>query len=824
VLIRDKANPACVINLITNLEITRPSPLNGDISTVNITCFGLTNGAIIISNPSGGFGNYEFKLNSGNWQQDASFENLSPGNYTVYIRDAENTGCIVTLSTSTAITQPEVLTRAISTQTNVLCNGKATGEVTAIATGGTAPYAFSWGSLGQGATKSNLPAGTYAVKVIDANGCETEALEVVITEPDTFVDITNVYTTTGCFQQNNGTATIEATGGTGGYTYLWSNGQTTQKATGLAPGNHTVKVTDTNGCSKDRTVTVSAPTQLQITGFLTTETTSWGSATGTATAQVTGGSPAYTFKWTGPGSNNQTGQTARDLPAGVYTVTVTDANGCTAIKEVTIIDSLAAEIIPTSICANEGDLIRTSSFVIENLTAKGGTPAYTYNWNFGANATPATASGPGPHEVKYSVIGDKLISVDIIDSKGLKLTKSIIQYVGGCFANDCGSNDLGVDSYFVGDSNGNRVTTANCNDAQQKYIYISLPTQATRYSLYIEYIYSIENIQTGEIINKREIGKFYEFTEIPDIARTIPVDYSCENIIKIEGIYLTFTNNKTWSWGEGPKPKCYSTNNTATVTSPLYAVAFPNQLLCNGSSDGMITARASGGVSPYQYSLNGGTYIGNNIFEGLSAGVYSVRVKDSNGDTFTVETEIIEPTNPLTLNLESKNPVTCFGGNDGNATVEASGGTPNSTGDPYIYVWSNGQTSATATHLTAGDYTVRVIDANGCEIDLTVTIEQPSQLLAVAGPDQVLVCGKTSTKLQAEFNYEFAEGEEELFGKWTIVNGPSGGNFEDDTNPITVFTGSQGTYTLRWSVPCGASDDVKISFSNCNTIDFDGID
>src|SRR5690606_16770462 len=85
-------------------------------------------------------------------------------------------------------------------------------------------------------------------------------------------------------------------------------------------------------------------------------------------------------------------------------------------------------------------------------------------------------------------------------------------------------------------------------------------------------------------------------------------------------------------------------------------------------------------------------------------------------------------------------------------------------------------------------------------------------------------CGKTSTGLQAVFDMEFAEGEEELFGKWTIVNGPAGGSFEDDTNPSTKFSGSQGTYTLRWSVPCGASDDVKISFSNCNTIDFDGND
>ncbi|HSP83403.1 MAG TPA: LamG-like jellyroll fold domain-containing protein, partial [Gillisia sp.] len=307
------------------------------------------------------------------------------------------------------------------------------------------------------------------------------------------------------------------------------------------------------------------------------------------------------------------------------------------------------------------------------------------------------------------------------------------------------------------------------------------------------------------------------------------------DIVKIEGIFLTFQNNKTRECGAtqggGNQPKCYSTNNEATVSSPLFAVAFPNALLCNGGINGIINARASGGTRNYTFrlisSVNNSTIRPaqpSNSFTELPAGKYKVVVSDGT-DTFTTnELEIVQPSDPLSLTLTSKTDVTCFGGNEGQATVMASGGTPNSSGDPYIYVWSNGQTSPTATNLTAGDSTIRVIDANGCEETITVTIDQPEQLLAVAGPDQVLVCGKTSTTLQADFNYEFTEGEEELFGKWTIVNGPAGGNFDDDTNPVTVFTGNQGTYTLRWSVPCGASDDVKISFINCNTNDFDGID
>src|SRR5690606_35600570 len=107
-----------------------------------------------------------------------------------------------------------------------------------------------WGSMGAGDTKTDLPAGTYSVRAFDANGCETETLTIEITEPETFVDIKSISTTTGCFGENNGTATVTATGGTGDYTYTWSNGQTTTTPTvgGLAPGTHSVTVTDSNGC------------------------------------------------------------------------------------------------------------------------------------------------------------------------------------------------------------------------------------------------------------------------------------------------------------------------------------------------------------------------------------------------------------------------------------------------------------------------------------------------------------------------------------------------------------------------------------------------
>src|SRR5690606_13027554 len=107
-----------------------------------------------------------------------------------------------------------------------------------------------------------------------------------------------------------------------------------------------------------------------------------------------------------------TGQTAKNLPAGKYTVTVTDKNGCSTTDSVDVVDSLEANIVPISIC--EGDnVIRTSYFEVESLTARGGTAPYIYEWNFGEYANPPIATGPNRHKVTYSVIGEKLITLKV---------------------------------------------------------------------------------------------------------------------------------------------------------------------------------------------------------------------------------------------------------------------------------------------------------------------------------------------------------------------------------------------------------------------------
>ncbi|GGW83338.1 putative secreted protein (Por secretion system target) [Salegentibacter mishustinae] len=723
---------------------------------------------------------------------------------------------------------------------NISCNGFATGKAQAIVNGGVGPITYDWGELGNGTTKDGLSPGSYSVTATDVNGC-LATREFTISEPESFLEITNINTNRGCFKEDNASVTVEAQGGTGQLTYTWSNGKTGATINNInnssASNNLILTITDENGCSIDETITVDAPEELIITDVITTEATSFGSATGTATALVKGGTPQYTFKW----SDGQTGQTASGLAAGEYSVTVTDSNNCiTTYHKVIIIDPISALIVPTSICDRENEELRTSYFRVENNTAIGGYGPYNYEWEFGNPSDIANqpiTDGPNLIQVKYKTTGSKTIRLTVTDELGNEFKTEIQQYVGECFEINCGSSDgsFDIDNIYLGDSNGEKITAENCAENVDKFLYFRNLSNRKVYSLYIEYIYTVTNGDTGEIKEERETLCLYEYQEVPDLVKLAQVDWKCGDDIKLENVLLLFSQNKNRACGEGSNPKCYGSNDQGEVIIPLYAKATANELLCNGAKNGKITVKASGGNAPYSYKLvsaEDGSIIRNNqsseTFEELEAGSYKVIISDSSNPRNTFETEVLQinqPSNPLTLTETKRNPLACYSGEDAEVSVSISGGTA-----PYTIIWSNGQSStaaeSTVSDLPSGNHSVEVIDANGCRDDYQFEIIEPEEVAANAGNDKVLNCGVDQVKLEAIFEgYTNPRTGEEEFGTWRIINGPAGAVISDPTNPESLFTiTATGTYTLEWTIPCGSTDRVKIIFSNCSTIDFDGID
>src|SRR5690606_36313958 len=244
--------------------------------------------------------------------------------YSVTIRDTN--GCAKT-ETAT-ITEPNVLAIASSSHTEVTLYGDNDGSATLSATGGTAPYTYSWTpSGGTNATATGLIAGTYTVTVTDANGCTvTESFTVI--QPIPLMVQSTSQTNVKCNGGSNGTATITAMGGNAPYTYLWSpSGGTNATATGLAAGTYSVLVTDATANTITETFVITEPGIITATVSNQSNVQCNGGNTGTATLTVTGGTAPFTYAWSH--GLNTTNATVSNLAAGNYVVVVTDANGCT---------------------------------------------------------------------------------------------------------------------------------------------------------------------------------------------------------------------------------------------------------------------------------------------------------------------------------------------------------------------------------------------------------------------------------------------------------------------------------------------------------------
>ncbi|SDR73271.1 LamG-like jellyroll fold domain-containing protein [Christiangramia echinicola] len=842
--------------LITqSISVAEPVALTATaVSSIPVSCNGGSDGSITAGTPSGGNGTYSYSIDGINFQSSKTFSNLTATNYTVTIKDIKD--CQITQSISVA--EPAILTISGTTSTSNTCYGGSDGSITAGAVaGGTSPYQYSIDNTNFFATSTfnGLSAGDYTVFVVDANGCALQDF-VSVSEPNE-LSATLSNTNVNCFAGNDGTITFsEASGGNGTYQYsidgtAWQTGTVFNN---LIAGTYSTYIRDASHINCEillGNIDITEPTTPLTVSVTSTRTTSFGSSTGTATANSSGGTPGYTYEWRNQGNSAviQTTKTANNLSAGTYEVTVTDTKGCTIIQTATIIDALEASIASRSICeeVENEDAIRTSFFEVNEQTAYGGVAPYTYSWDFGTGATNPTRTGVGEHTVYYNSTGNKTIVLTVTDSTGESISLTQQNYVGNCYE-PCGKSENFVfdpNNIYIGDVNGNPVnitTVNNCINTVDKYIFIEIDKSANAYNPYIELIYKVSNsinqtsnvsfasgCREGEDIDddpndnkENKIGEFIKLT-------LDPINFNCGDNLDIENFYITWTNVGHKKCGQNNNSFCYSSNEPVIVPTPLSAEATPQDVLCKENSTGTISTQVSGGYAPYSYNLTGhnNAYQNSKTFNNLAAGTYTVYVRDSRNNTTESNVVVIdEPAEFLTLTTSVSNP-TCFG-DKGSATVTATGGTPNSAGEPYQYLWNDAseQSTATATGLNAGNYTVTVIDASGCQEIASVVITEPAALTVPdAGVEQSLGCGNFTTNLTANTPVEG-------MGTWSIdtANSTAGGSITDTSDPKSEFTGPQGTYTLVWTIAnpdgsCNDTDSVVINIDGtCAKLDFDGID
>ncbi len=801
------------------INIIGPTPIVPNPTQTDETCNGPCDGTATV-NPSGGSGAYTFL-----WspqppvgQGTGSAQQLCPGTWSVTISDAA--GCDTTVTFNIL---PQVPLVADLTSTNITCPNGCDGTATVTPSGGTPPYTIIWSPAPpggqQGSTSiTGLCIGSWQVTVTDANGCIATA-STFISAPPPFAAGLAVNPET-CAGPCTGSATVSPTGGTGAIGITWSpapgGGQGTTTATGLCAGvNYTVTLSDANGCTEAFPFTV-APFAPIAPNSSSTPVSCAGACDGTATVGPTGGTGPYTYLWS-PGG--QATPQVNGLCEGVYTVTITDANGCSIDAQVLItgpppID--AGAVVTPIACSGQcnGSIV---------LNASGGTGGFTYAW------TPVPPNGQGQASATGLCAGTW--SVVITDNSGcstslsfdlsnpapltlsLSTTPSECQVCIGTATATIGGGTgaLSVEWYSAG---GSLVGTGASITDLCAGVYTTLLTDANGCTL--QQAVPITD-SAGEDLTPNNGS-----TSCPNTCDgSVSVDFTCGDAPCAIAWFDAQGNdlNESGSTLSGLCPGDYLvqvTNAsgcvsiaTATVTAPA-----PTNLLisstpvaCAGGCNGSATVGVNGGIPPYTWTWSpapGGGQ-GTPLATGLCAGVYTVLISDGGGCDTTAQVLITEP-QPLQVNALVSG-MACAGQCNGSIALSINGGTL-----PYAVVWNpvppNGQGVLTATGLCAGSYAVSVIDGNGCAFSATYDITEPLPL-------QVSVSATPSTcpNCDGQATATITGGTPPYTVTWLLLGVPVGTG-----ESIGNLCGGLYTAVVTDANGCSVTQVVQVSDSNAEAV------
>lgn len=863
--------------------LTEPPPITINLAAMPANCFNTATGSITAT-AGGGAGSYSFIWN--NMAQTAQNNNLILGNYTVTVTDQN--GC--TNSATASVGEPSELSAQVSV-VNLSCPGSADGSATVIVTGGTLPYAYNWNTnpIQTNATASNLEAQAYQVTITDGQGC-TLIRTAQPTAPEPIV-LSMQPVDNPCFGGQAGSIFVTATGGTGNFSYLWSDplGQTSPGALNLPAGLFTVTVTDALNCTASASAQVleAAPIQVNAnvvdadcfgaaTGSITVSQTggvapfsySWssgesglsivnktagtytvtlsdalgctatlsrtigepnglsviespvmvrcfGESTGSITLQISGGSGNYQVAWSGTSGFTATGTVIQDLPAGVYSATVTDLQGCSRTLAVNIVQPAASLV--ASLPDTSDVLCFQATNGIVSVAVNGGTPPYAYSWNNGQN-TP-TLSG----------LGATALSVTITDANGCETTAQ--------------TKVVQKDQLFaVGDFTNPRCFNGADGSARLSAVFYG--ATAADPAAFV-YQWSTSPVQNTPVAVSLQAGQTYTVTITdPDgcsaattitIGNPFPVeavirdkqDVGCHGDNTGQALVAGSggTGPYTFLWSPGPSNQqdslarnlsagVYRVTVTdalgcpdiATVTitqaTPIRTNLESVAVLCFGESTGSAAVQATGGTPAYTYQWSTGA--SGPELANVPAGIYFMTVTDANACVKIDSVRIQQPPAVLSATAGAVDP-SCFDGRDGSITIVASGGVP-----PYRYALDQNDWNGSTVQigLKAGTYTPQVIDQNGCVLALPpLTVEQPDPLLVDLGPDLSIVLGDNTQLITS-----VTGAVDPLTYSWDTNDAPWLSCL-DCPNPFvdSLYFAQDFTVTVTDDLGCKGEDQIRIS-------------
>jgi gliding motility-associated-like protein len=718
------------------------------LTTYSGTTCGNSTGTIDAT-PNGGVAPYQYSINSGaTYQASNIFAGLAAGQYQLKVRDVN--GC---LSTTVLVDiTPSFGVGVTALPTNSTC-GLANGIITATPIGGAAPFQYS---INGGTTYqpsnvfTGLLAGPYTIRIRDANTCVNNS--TVITVANTAgATVSGVSTNSTCGFAN-GVITATPVGGTAPFQYSRDGGTTYQTSnifTGLLAGPYTIRIRDANTCvNNSAVITVANTAGATVSGVSTNSTC--GLANGVITATPVGGTAPFQYSRDG-GTTFQTSNIFTGLLAGPYTIRIRDANSCVnnsaVITVANTVGATVSGVSTNSTCGFANGII--------TATPAGGTAPFQYSRDGGTTYQPSnifTGLLAGPYTIRIRD-GNSCVnnSAVITVSNTVGATVSGVSTNSTCgFANGIitatpaggtapfqysrdGGTTFQTSNIFTGLLAGSytiRIRDANTCLNNSAVITVANTSGAT--------VLGVSTNSTCGFANG-------EITASP-VGGTAPFQYSKDGGTTYQASNI-FAGLLAGTYTITIKDGNSCLNNSALITVANTAGATVTGVSANstcGFANGTITATPAGGTAPFVYSIDGGTtYQTSNIFTGLLAGTYTVKIKD--GNSCLNNSALITAANTAGATVTGVSANSTCGFANGTITATPAGGTA-----PFVYSIDGGttyQTSNIFTGLLAGSYTITIKDGNTCLNNSTAITVANTVGATVTAIAQDATCGNPNGKI-----------------------------------------------------------------------------
>ena len=719
----------------TIVTINEPSALIWNSVTTNpVLCNGQSNGSIVIA-ATGGSGGYTYTLNPGSVNNsNGQFNTLNAGSYTIQVSDANACSNVTVVN----ISEPGLLNWSALSSSNVTCNGYADASINATAIGGQGSinYTLQPGNIQNSTGVYNgLNAGIYTIIATDQNACSISTV-TTLTEPNALNFTVVQNTIPSCVPGNDASINVSVSGGTPNYTYtIGSGNQGNGNFLNLGAGNYIVVASDNNACSISTSVNIASPPNVSWSNVTVTNANCFGVADGQISALATTANPVLNYTLN-PGNLSGSGNFT-SLAANTYTLTATDAIGCSASSLVQI--NQPTQILFNGVVSNPA-LCQGSNTGSISLSANGGSGALSYTLLPGS-VTNSTGVFNNLSSAAYTVIATDLNGCS--NSTIVNVTQPIsMQWssVSPQMVNCFGQND------------GSIISTATGGSGLLTYQILpgSVSNTSGTFNNLTAGVYSI----TATDVNLCFISTTVSISEpLPlQIINVSQTPLSCvpgndaSIIVSVSGGTPTYqyainggslqSSNQFSNLSPGQYTVTATDLNSCTVSTIVVAQApvvlswtnaTSTPVSCSGSSDGDISVLISNNNGGLQYVLNAGLQqnaSGN--FSGLTAGLYTVVATDALNCSLATTLLVGSPL-PVQVNSFTKTDPSCFADNNGSAQIIATGGTGS-----FLYQIQPGNITTSSGIFNAlgpNNYTITATDMNGCSVSTLFSLMQPQQLL-----------------------------------------------------------------------------------------------